>query len=153
MSHFFFSSMLKIEYQEDLEQLFYFNTNQARTESVIVRSIELLGNPKIIRCGETLRISIGGKDNSESLFAFEGCFLSPRLVGVVVYVRKPLDCLTIAHLAVGSDYVLSKKQSDAPLAIQLFTQVMKIAHQIKGIEAVSVLYTKGARRISLCRDK
>ena len=69
---FDYSSILKPEYREELEQLLFFNSAQNVVFSAIVDSIEIFGEPVVNNDGGRLRVSVKKLDEVQTLFAFDG---------------------------------------------------------------------------------
>lgn len=124
----------------ELEQLFFFNPDQERMRSGIRAAVEHYGRPQIVFRQKSLRIALGNAPEAQTLFALQDRFLRPRLAGCVVYLREHLDQLAVAHLAVAPDLVLASGNQSIPLAVELLTQVIQIARQIRGITRVTLPY-------------
>lgn len=137
-----FSSVLRQQHRRDLEELMFFNPDQDRVREGIISSVRRFGNPRIVQQGDVCRVAVGDFDDAQTLYAFEAEAV-PRLVGCIVYVRDERRRFTVVHIAVAEDHVMASKSTEVPLAVRLLLQVLEIARQIKGIEAVAVQYTKG----------
>ena len=138
-----FSSVLGADHLKELQNLLFFSRSQQQVSQDIRRSIQLYGLPKIVRYHGSLRVSIGLFRDAQTLFALQDGPLRHRVVGVVVCVRHPEDSLTIVQMAVADEYVMANARDEIPLALQLFSEVLKAARQIKGIMRVRVIYGKG----------
>jgi len=143
MKRISFSSVLSVQYREDLEAVLFFSPHQDRVREGILKSIRQYGTPAIIVRDGLLRIVVGEYADAQTLYALEEDLLRPRVVGSIIYIRNLTTNLTIVHVAVAPEYVMVNNQNSVPLAVQLFTKVMEAARQIKGIETVTVLYGKG----------
>lgn len=148
-----FSSVLGAEHLKELQHLLFSNPSQHQVSEDIRRSIQLYGVPKIVRYHGSLRVSVGVLRDAQTLFALEDGALGHRVVGVVVSVRYPEDSLTIVQMAVVDEYDMAHARDEIPLALQLFSEVLKAARQIKGITRVRVIYGKGKfREVRVCHD-
>jgi hypothetical protein len=145
MSAVYFSSVLKKDYRNDIEQLLFLNPNQEKALPSILRSIKRYGQPKIVEKDSLLRIAIGNCIDAQDLYAFEQHLMFPRLVGCVIYLRDRPDNLSIAHLAVAPDYLMSESSNEIPLVAQLVQKVTVVALQIKGINTVTLAYMRGGK--------
>lgn len=145
MNAIYFTSVLKKDYRNDLEQLLFLNPNQEKALPAILRSITLYGQPKIVEKDGLLRIAIGDCVDAQDLYAFEDHLMFPRLVGCVIYLRDRPDNLSIVHFAVTPDRLMSESKDAIPLVARLVQQVVAVAMQIKGISTVTVTYTRGGK--------
>ena len=141
-----FSSVLGVDHLKELQNLLFFSLSQHLVSKDIRTSIRLYGLPKIVRSHGSLRVSVGLFRDAQTLFALQDGALRHRVVGVVVSVRHPEDSLTIVQMAVADEYVMAHAREEVPLALQLFSEVLKAARQIKGITRVRVIYGKGKCR-------
>jgi hypothetical protein len=130
-----FTSTLAAEYRDDLEDLLFFNPDQPKFIQAIEKSVARYGSPRIVTHGNGLRVEVGTAHQVQALFA-----LQPRLVGCVIFVRDPIDNLTILHVVVADDKRMTTTTSEVPLVAQLYGQVTEIARRIKGINTVTILY-------------
>lgn len=146
MKSIYFSSVLKSEYQEDLETLLFFNPQQERVSDAIMESIERYGTPKIIVDGELLRISVGTLPSVQTLFAFKHEKEKESLVGVLVYFRSSDENLVLLHVAAKENYCMFGSQGDQMLIFELITKLRQIASRIKGVRFLTVMYQKGVVR-------
>jgi hypothetical protein len=145
MRSIYFTSVLKKEYRNDIEQLLFLNPNQEKALPSILRSIKRYGQPKIVEKDSLLRIAIGNCIDAQDLYAFEQHLMFPRLVGCVIYLRDRPDNLSIVHLAVAPDYLMSGSSNEIPLVAQLVQKVTAVAMQIKGISTITFVYTRGGK--------
>ena len=148
-----FSSVLEADHLKELQNLLFFSPSQHRVSEDIRRSIQLYGVPKIVCSHGSLRVTVGLFRDPQTLFALQAGALRHRVVGVVVSVRHPEDSLTIVQMAVADECEMVHARDEIPLALQLFSEVLKAARQIKGITRVRVIYGKGkCREVRVCRD-
>lgn len=142
MSNVYFTSVLKKEYRNDIEQLVFLNPNQEKALPAILRSIKKYGQPKLVEKDGLLRIAIGDCADAQDLYAFEHHLIFPKLVGCVIYLRDRPDNLSIVYFAVAPDRSMNESKETVPLLAQLIQQVMLVAHRIRGIKTVTILYGK-----------
>jgi len=145
MRTIYFTSVLKKDYRNEIEQLLFLNPNQEKALPAILQSIETYGHPKLIEKDGVLRITIGKTEDAQDLYAIEEHLVFPRLVGCAVYVRDRVDNLSIVHLAVIPDYQMSESREAVPLVARLVAQVLTVAKQIKGINTVTLAYMRGGK--------
>jgi len=133
---FRYTSILKPEYSEELEQLLFFNSAQHTTHSAIVDSIEMFGEPFVENDGERLRINVRKLDEVQTLFAFDGDILA----GLSIYSRVSLERLVVIHIAVREDYSSYGEFANKMLVMRMSQQLRECARRIKGIETIRMMY-------------
>ncbi len=138
-----FSSILGIEYREDLEQLMFFNPLQNKALTGINHAISEYGVPGIVEDNGHLRISVEGLPESQTLFAFDDASEKPILAGVMVYMRTDPENLVLLHIAVHQDYSRAGIYGDEMLVWRFMTQLREIARRIKGIRSITLKYSSG----------
>ncbi len=138
-----FTSVLGIEYREDLEELLFYNPLQKNALTGISHSISEFGVPSIVEDNARLRISVEGLPESQSLFALDTSGEKPVLAGAMVYMRTDLETLVLLHIAVKEDYSRMGIYGDEMLVLRFMTQLRDIARRIKGIRAISLKYSSG----------
>ena len=143
MNTLVFSSVLRPHHRSELERLFFLNPRQDQARRQILAAVERHGLPRLRTQRGSLRITLDGCPEAQNLFAIEQQSLHSRVVGCIIYLREHAERLTIAHLAVDPDYVLSAQEHRLPLAAELIAQVMDIARRIKGVQQVVLPYSGG----------
>ncbi len=138
-----FTSVLGLEYREDLEELLFFNPQQRKALTGINHSISEYGVPNVIETAARLRISVEGLPESQTLFALDYSEEVPILAGVMVYMRTDPENLVLLHIAVKEDYSRSGIYGDEMLVLRFMTQLRDIARRIKGIRAITLKYSSG----------
>lgn len=130
-----YTSTLNPEYGEALERLMFFNPGQQAALSAIVNSLETFGSPSVYADGERLRVKVENLDEVQTLFALE----SDMLVGVLVYSRVRLECLTVIHIAVHHDYSSHGKFAHSMLVMRMLELLRNNARRIKGVETIRIM--------------
>ena len=133
---FDYTSILKPEYREELEQLLFFNSAQHAVHSAIVDSIETFGEPFVDNDGERLRVNVKKLDEVQTLFAFDG----DKLAGISVYSRVSHERIVIIHIAVHEEYSSSGQFAHKKLVLRMSQQLRKCARSIKGVKFIRMMY-------------
>jgi hypothetical protein len=131
-----YTSTLKQEYGEELEQLMFFNPGQQAALAAIVDSVEMYGLPSVYADDGRLKIDVEKLDEVQTLFALDG----DRLVGVLVYSRVEFERLVVIHIAVGQDYSSNGKIAQNMLVMRLLELLRNSARRIKGIETIRMMH-------------
>ena len=139
---FNYTSILKPEYRQELEQLLFFNSAQHAAHSAIVDSIEMFGEPFIANDGERLRVNVKKLDEVQTLFAFYG----DDLAGILVYSRVSHERIVVIHIAVHEDYSSSGQFAHKRLVLLMCQQLRKCARSIKGIKFIRMMYGNNRTR-------
>ena len=135
-----FTSTLKPEYGEELEQLIFFNPGQHAMYAAIVASLEKFGSPSVYTDNGCLRVKVEKLDDVQTLFALDG----DTLAGVLVYSRVLPEHLTVIYIAVDQDYSSNGKFAQKMLVIRMFESLRDSARRIKGVQ--SIRKTRGGNR-------
>ncbi len=130
-----YTSILKSEYGEELEQLMFFNPGQQSAHAAIVDSLEKFGSPSVFTDNGRLCVKVEKLDEVQTLFALDG----ERLAGVLVYSRVPLEHLTMIYIAVDQDYSSRGKFADKMLVIRMFELLRNSARRIKGVKSIRIM--------------
>ena len=130
-----YTSVLKSEYNDELERLMFFNPGQQTALAAILDSVDTYGTPSVYIDGERLRVKVEKLDEVQTLFALDG----ETLVGVLIYSRILLECLTVIHLAVDQDYSSDGKLAYKMLVMRMLDLVRKSARRIKNVETIRLV--------------
>ena len=130
-----YTSKLKPEYGEELEQLMFFNPGQQSAHAAIVDSLEQFGSPSVYTDNGCLRVQVEKLDEVQTLYALDG----DRLVGVLVYSRVLPEYLTMIYIAVDQDYSSHGKFAQKMLVIRMFELLRNSARRIKGVKAIRII--------------
>jgi hypothetical protein len=131
-----YTSTLKQEYCEELNQLMFFNPGQQAALAAIVDSVEMYGLPSVYADDGLLKINVEKLDEVQTLFALDG----DRLVGVLVYSRVEFERLVVIHIAVGQDYSSHGKFAQNMLVMRLLDLLRNSARRIKGIKTIRMMH-------------
>lgn len=135
-----YTSLLNQDYSEDLERLMFFNPGQHTMHDAIVDSVDKFGLPSVSAIDGHLRISVEKFNDVQSIFALE----DDRLVGILVYYRFTIECLTVIHIAVEEEYSSHGKRSHRMLILRMLDLLRKNARRICGVNTIRIMY--GAKR-------
>lgn len=130
-----YTSILKPEYSEDLEQLMFFNPGQRAAHAAIKDSLEKFGSPSIYLDNGCLRVTVEKLEEVQTLFAMD----DDTLAGIVVFARVTFEHLTLIHIAVDEDYTVHGKFAEKILVMRMFELLRKCARRIKGVEAIRMM--------------
>ena len=146
-----FSSVLKTEYYSDLESLLFLNPQQGRVQLGISESLERFGQPEILVGSDFLQVKVGSISDVQTLFAFDNYseIQKPELAGVMIYVRTDDENIVVLHVAVAEDYCLAGRYGDERLLKRFLVMLRKIAHRIKGVRSIEIIYAKRVARMAV----
>ena len=139
---FDYTSILKPEYRQELEQLLFFNSAQHAVHSAIVDSIEMFGEPFVDNDGGRLRVNVKKLDEVQTLFAFDG----DKLAGILVYSRVSHERIVVIHIAVHEEYSSSGQFAHKKLVLRMSQQLRKCARSIKGVKFIRMMYGNNRTR-------
>jgi len=129
-----YTSTLKPDYSEALEQLMFFNPGQHSALPAIMDSLEQFGSPSVYTKNGHLRIKVEKLDEVQTLYAMD----DDALVGVLVYSRIMLERLTVIHIAVHHDYSSHGKFAQTMLVMRMLKLLRNNARSIKGIKTIRI---------------
>ena len=95
----FFSEKLHKKYKPDLEELFFFNTNQKKYFSQIEKNVEIYGIITIQEKDDHISLLFNSALTFNTIYILDSDNIDAGLIGVVVYLIKE-DCGNIIHIAV-----------------------------------------------------
>ena len=136
-----FSSKAANQSRPALEDLLFFNPRQYRVREGIVDSLAHFGHPRLEQTDDGLRVRVG-KEEAQTLFAFDRDTKNADPVGVVVFLRTSPVEIAILHVAVRPDYSLRGQHRGLGLGTVLVEKVKEIAHRIVGVEKVVLYYQR-----------
>ncbi len=128
-------SKLKQEYQEELEQLVFFNPGQQSARDAIVDSLEKFGAPSIHTVDGYLRIKLEKLNDVQTLYALDG----DKLAGLLIYSRVSHEYLTMIYIIVDQDYSSHGKFEQKKLVLRMIMLLRKIARRIKDVKYVKII--------------
>ena len=130
-----FTSLLKQEYEKELEQLLFFNPGQNSMLEAIVDAVERFGSPSIVVKNGHLAINVEKLDGVQTLFALD----DNRLVGILVYSRLSTDSLTVIHIVVDQDYSSDGKFAKNMLVMRMLELLRNCGRQIRGVKTIRII--------------
>ena len=136
-----FTSKAMKDARPALEELFFFNPRQYRVREGIVNSLGEFGHPRIEETEGGLSIRIG-KQEAQTLFAFDGDRRDSKPVGTIIFMRTSQEEIAILHLAVHPDYALPGRRAGLGLGLALIEKVKEIATRIVGVRRIVLQYQR-----------
>ncbi len=130
-----FTSLLKQEYQKELEQLLFFNPGQKSMLAAIVDSVEKFGSPNIVVNNGHLGINVEKLDGVQTLFALD----DNKLVGILVYSRLSTESLTVIHIVVDQDYSSDGEFAKDMLMMRLLELLRNCARRVSGVKTIRII--------------
>ena len=144
MSRIAFSSVLGKEYRTALETILFFNPQQERTRSEIMKSVEMYGSPCIIENGDQLQVSVEAFSDVQTLFALHLGEGPAVLAAVLIYLRLDVERIVVLHIAEGGEYGPSGAYAEEMVALRLIAKLREIARSIRGVRSLSLFYGQSA---------
>ena len=136
-----YTSNLKPEYCEELERLLFFNPGQQDALAAIMDSLDSFGSPSVYTDNGALRVKVEKLDEVQTLYAMD----DDTLVGVLVYSRVILDCLTVLHIAVDEEYSVHGNNASNMLVMRMLELLRKNARLIKGVKTIRLMCNSQVR--------
>ena len=136
-----YTSTLKPEYSEELERLLFFNPGQQDALAAIMDSVDNFGSPSVYTDNGVLRVKVEKLDEVQTLYAMD----DDMLVGVLVYSRVLLDCLTVLHIAVDEAYSVHGNNASNMLVMRMLELLRKNARLIKGVKTIRLMCNSQVR--------
>jgi len=142
VTQFVFRSSLDASYSDAVERLVFFNHRQREAESAIAYAVNMHGTPAMVSDARGVRVVVNGRDDAQCLFA-----LAPRdgrldLAGMVIYVRISREEIVLLHIATAHRYSRTRR-SALEVVMALVRAVRDVAHRLRGVERLSILYLRG----------
>lgn len=134
-----------------MEELLFFNRQQARVRNRIVDSIQSYGVPEVMETDGTLRVRLDGRADAQSLFGLTGD-VEPTLIGAVVYVRDRRERFVVVHIAVDEKHSSVGPGAGQQVLLRMLIAVRRAATATAGVRSVDFFYGQGkARSIDVTR--
>lgn len=93
-----FAPSISIQAAEELQEVFFFNSNQNRYRARIVNTISKYGKPKVVEENNQITIRLDSeKLNQQTLFVIDKNN-NNKLIGVLIFVKE-INTINIVHLA------------------------------------------------------
>ncbi len=142
-----FTSFLPSSYQDRLDSLLFFNTQQHKVRSEIILAIESFGNPTIVDKNGSLRIDVDPYTAVQTLYVLDDETDGSDLLGAVIYTRDSTENITILHIAVDERFSSSGPYANRLLTLHIYNKVKQIAGRISGVRTLTLFYAPHQRRI------
>jgi hypothetical protein len=140
---------LSAEWKEPVEELLFFNPQQALLGKKILETIHAFGLPRILSRHGRLNIELGDSTAPGVLFALVGAGEEEHLAGLLLFLRKNAGLLCL-HVSVAEDYVSRGPRASLRVAMRLFDELRKIGTRIAGVNHIEVYYKRsGWQRLPL----
>ena len=133
------TSRLSEDFREDLEDVLFFNPKQHKAAADIKHFVEHYGVPEIINEHGYLRISLDSYV-AQALYSIDRTKTKDSLAGVIVFVRKNIENISILYIAIAKNQILRGPIITARLAWDLVHQVIESARLIGGVRKVNLPY-------------
>lgn len=140
---------LSVDWKSEVEELLFFNIQQAFFKSEILATIRMFGVPRVVAKNGILSVEMGNGLILGTLFALVDSKEGTELAGVLLFLRKGAGLLCL-HLSVEEAYSFRGPHAALCTATHLLDGARKIGSRIAGVEHIEVCYKKtGWRKISL----
>ena len=137
---FLFSSRIRADQRNALENLLFFNEHQSRVRGALREVIERWGCPEIIEEAGFLSVALAGHPGVQCLFATQARAGTLRPLGLVIYLRDGADLLTVLHVGLSPAYAAGGLHAKANLLGSLMHEVKRVARRTAGIRKLLVAY-------------
>jgi hypothetical protein len=141
MQTIFFRSNLPLIYKDELERIFFFNTNQKRYQKKIEEAIELYGVPHIFTDENNIIFTFDKITSFQTLYALDNDSDSAVLLGIIHFYRDFPSNMKIIHIAVDEDCSFSGEYTEETIAARLVDEVRKISSAIRNVKTISLPYS------------
>jgi len=140
-----YTSTLTPEYSEELERLLFFNPGQHDALAAIMDSLDTFGSPSVYTDSGVLRVKVEKLNEVQTLYAMD----DDTLVGVLIYSRVKLECLTVLHIAVDEAYSVHGTNANNMLVMRMLELLRSNARRIKGVETIRLMCNSHVRDINI----
>lgn len=140
---------LSVKWKAEVEELLFFNPQQAALEREILSTIRAFGIPRVVVKNGRLRIEAGNGLVLGTLFAQVASEKGPELAGVLLFLRKGAGILCL-HLSVSESYSFRGTHASMCVAARLLDGARVIGTRIAGVDHIEVYYKRtGWHKLSL----
>lgn len=139
-SGYFISSSLAARDQDALEELFYFNPNQAKIRESVEAAVRQFGTPQMKTEAGRCRLVLPQIGEGQTMYLYKSGRI-PVLAGVMIYVRDG-NCLRILFWGLHPDHTCSARPQSY-LLLEMIEALKQAGRKIVGIEKISFRF--GAR--------
>ncbi len=135
-----FTSVLNESFSPQLEELLFFNPNQAVVSREIEATATLFGSPKIRRMDGRLFLDFNppySPSAFQSLFILDQSRRHKELIGTLIYHRAQ-NKLVLLFVAIDEEFTYDGSRSDECLLLNVVRQLIDIGRRIKGITEIEI---------------
>jgi uncharacterized protein (DUF4415 family) len=130
---------ISIQSSEELQDIFFFNSNQKRYTKKIVKTINKYGKPKVVVENNQITIRLDSDNlNQQTLFVLDKSN-NNLLIGVLLYVKEN-DTINIIHLALNEAHQEYLNKYGYSVFNLIINQFAKMLRNIKDIKFVKFQY-------------
>jgi hypothetical protein len=130
---------ISIQASEELQDVFFFNSNQKRYTKKIVKTIDKYGKPKLVVENNKITIRLDSESlNQQTLFVLDKSN-NNLLIGVLLYVKEN-DTINIIHLALNEAHQKYLNKYGYSVFNLIINQFAKMLRNIKDIKFVKFQY-------------
>jgi len=142
VTQFVFRSSLDPSFSGAVERLVFFNHRQREAESAIAYAVNTYGTPAMASDTQGVRVVVNGRDDAQCLFALASREGRLDLAGMVIYIRISREEIVLVHIATAQRHSRTR-QAALEVVMALVRAVRGVAHRLRGVERLSVLYLQG----------
>mgnify|MGYP003599592482 FL=1 len=132
---------LPVDRKTEVEELLFFNPQQAAMENEILAAIRAFGVPRVVAKGGKLSIEAGNDLVLGTLFAQVASKDGMELAGVLLFLRKGAGMLCL-HLSVNEAYSFWGPRGDLCTPAHLLDGARIIGTRIAGVDHLEVYYKR-----------
>lgn len=130
---------ISIQASEELQDVFFFNSNQKRYTKKIVKTIDKYGKPKLVVENNQITIRLDSESlKQQTLFVLDKSN-NNLLIGVLLYVKEN-DTINIIHLALNEAHQKYLNKYGYSVFNLIINQFAKMLRNIKDIKFVKFQY-------------
>lgn len=130
---------ISIQANEELQDVFFFNSNQKRYRTKIVKTIDKYGKPKVVVENNQITIRLDSDNlNQQTLFVIDKS-KNNMLIGVLLYVKEN-DTINIIHLALNEAHQKYLNNNGYSVFNLIINQFAIMLRNIKDIKFVKFQY-------------
>lgn len=135
------SAELPVDWKAEVEELLFFNPQQAVAAKKILATIRAFGMPRVTVANDRLHVVLGDGLTLGTLFARVATPDGDELAGVLLFLRRDTGLLCL-HLSVAEAYSLRGPHAGLGVAARLLDGARRIAGRIAGLDHIAVYYNR-----------
>jgi hypothetical protein len=129
------------EWKESVEELLFFNSQQAQIEKQILESIQAFGLPRVVLHDGVLRIVVGGSIVVGTLFALVNQGDAEQLAGLLLFLRRANELICV-HLSIDELFTMRGPYAELKVTVCLLDELRHIGTRIAGVEYMAIYYKR-----------